>query len=51
MGLGKVMENQLCLEPEEFNNILSKEKRDKEAILDTDHFRFMKLNNNICLRA
>lgn len=51
MDLGKIMENQLCLEPETFWNHLKKGENDKDAVLDTDHHRFMKLNNNVCLRS
>ncbi|KRX00122.1 hypothetical protein PPERSA_10621 [Pseudocohnilembus persalinus] len=51
MDLGKVMENQYCLDPETFKKTLMKGHIDPDAVLDTDHHRFMRLNNNICLRA
>ena len=52
MDLGKIMEKQLCLTPEEFNQHLVKGKIDESIeALDDDHHRFMKLNNNICLRS
>jgi hypothetical protein len=52
MELGKIMEKQLCLTPEQFNKNLVRGKIDLDfPIIDDDHHRFMKLNNNICLRS
>jgi len=55
MDLGKVLERFLTLTPEVFNGALlgkdkEKAKENKNAIPD-DHHRFMKLNNDICLRS
>lgn len=55
MDLGKVLERFLTLPPEVFNDVLlsknkEKAKEHKNAIPD-DHHRFMKLNNDICLRS
>jgi hypothetical protein len=53
MDLGKVLERFLTLPAETFQGVLlnrDKESRIKNAIPD-DHHRFMKLNNDICLRS
>ena len=49
--LGKVMERQLTMNKEDFEKAFVKGKLSDEAFVEDDHHRFMKLNNNICLRS
>lgn len=49
--LGKIMERQLTMTKEEFEKSFVKGKVDPELHVTDDHHRFMKLNNNICLRS
>ena len=57
MDLGKVLERFLTLTPEVFTDVLltkNKQKLDEKSmalLLPDDHHRFMKLNNDICLRS
>lgn len=52
MHLGKVMERHFTMEEEDFNINLVKGKIPvNQPIIDDDHHRFMKLNNNVCLRS
>lgn len=52
MGLGKVMERQFCMTQKDFEEQLVVGKVDHSLpLIDDDHHRFMKLNNNICLRS
>ena len=49
--LGKVVERQLTMSEEEFERSLVRGKIDENYVVTEDHHRFMKLNNNICLRS
>lgn len=49
--LGKIVERQLTMSPEDFERSLVKGKIVPDAKVDEDHHRFMKLNDNICLRS
>jgi hypothetical protein len=59
MELGKVLERSITMEKEVFKRTLLKlDHPDQEGSCDSrlemvpdDHHRFMKLNNDICLRA
>jgi hypothetical protein len=55
MDLGKIVERSLTMEPDVFKaNFLKKDHPDyKEGpiVIEDDYHRFMKLNNNICLRS
>ncbi len=56
MDLGKVIERSLTMEPDDFKiNLLRHDHPEKihgtAKPLDDDYHRFMKLNNNICMRS
>lgn len=53
LNLGKVLERYLTLTPEEFNSALLKKNANQENkyLIPDDHHRFMKVNNDICLRS
>jgi len=52
MQIGKVIERSLTLPPEVFNQALLKDSPyDESQKINDDHHRFMKLNNEICLRS
>ena len=53
LDLGKVLERFLTLTPEVFTQVLlGKDKNvDDRHLIPDDHHRFMKLNNDICLRS
>ena len=56
LELGKIIERSLTLSPDKFKRIFTNEKvvsstLDDNLELDDDHHRFMKLNNDICLRS
>ena len=52
MKLGKVVERQLTLTKDEFEKNFVKGKiPEGQPLIDDEHYRYMKLNNNICLRS
>jgi len=57
MDLGKVSERQFTMTGEEFRKILLKDghkdkiKNENEEVIDDDYHRFMKLNDDICVRS
>ena len=53
MDLGKVIERSITLSPEVFKSVLMKNHKVDNSTLriEDDHHRFMKLNNDICLRS
>lgn len=53
MFLGKVLERMYTMEVDDFESLLikSKQKLDKIAPLEEDYHRFMKVNDDICLRS
>lgn len=51
LDLGKILERFLTLSETDFRSALVKKELDPNFIIDDDHHRFMKLNNNICLRS
>jgi len=52
MKLGKVVEKQLTLSKDEFEkNFIIGKIPEGQPPIDDEHYRYMKLNNNICLRS
>lgn len=53
LNLGRVLERFLTLTPDEFNSSLLKNnaKYENKYVIPDDHHRFMKVNNDICLRS
>ena len=52
MDIGKIVERSLTLDANIFNEVLSKNSTNvNEHKINDDHHRFMKLNNEICLRS
>lgn len=49
--LGKVLERQLTMKEKDFNEAFVIGKTSDAVHVEEDHHRFMKLNNNICLRS
>lgn len=53
MDLGKILERVYTMEPDHFEGVFTKSKQnlDKFQLEDEDFHRFMKVNNEICLRS
>lgn len=52
LSMGKILERSMTLSPEQFKKVLLKGSNPTAAdMIDDDHHRFMKLNNEICLRS
>lgn len=53
MDLGKILERVYTMEPDHYEGVFSKTKQnlDKYKLDDDDFHRFMKVNNDICLRS
>lgn len=53
MFLGKILERMYTMEVDDFDSLLVKSKQDlsKGLVLEEDYHRFMKVNDDICLRS